>query len=115
MLILIGLWFARRHMALLLRLADLALRGLTLLRTAGPDGRHGGSSAGSVGLSKHRHEVPVHSIFKLWYMAPRLSLVAWLARWIFRGGIEDVLILAGPSPAVRKDRSTVAGVEHAVR
>jgi hypothetical protein len=113
MLILVGLWFAHRQMAILLKLADLALRGLTRLQTVGPEGRQAGFSAGPVGLSKPRHEVPVHSIFKLWYLAPRLSLVAWLARWLLRCGVDDVLIR--PSPALRKDRSTVAGVEHTLR
>ncbi|HOZ58262.1 MAG TPA: hypothetical protein PKY70_08755 [Nakamurella multipartita] len=95
MVILIGLWFARRHLAILLRLADLALRGLTRLRTVGPQGGQARFSAEPVSLTKPRHEVPVHSIFKLWYFAPRLSLVARLARWILRGGVDDVRILAG--------------------
>ena len=79
MLILIALWLSRWHTAFLFRMAESAIRGLIVLLPQHEVSGRASPVRLTAGRPEHRHDVPVHAVVKLWYLAPRVTLAIWLA------------------------------------
>ena len=85
MLLIIALVLSRWHTAFFFRTADLALRVLALFLADDKVPGRVVPARLTVDHAEYGHDVPLNAVFKVWYLAPRVTVAIWVA-----GGIVAV-------------------------